>query len=442
MSNYNIRKTPGDTSWFMKDRFGMFIHFGLYSVAGRHEWVKYRECIPEEKYQKYFEHFDPDLLDIREWAKQAKAAGMKYAVLTTKHHEGFCLFDSKYTDYKSTNTPCGRDIVREYVDAFRAEGIRIGLYYSLIDWHHPDFTIDIFHPRRKDANVFEENKKRDQKKYCEYMRNQLTELLQNYGKIDVLFLDDSYNDPQWDALIPPENPFLRGKGREDWEAEKLIETIRSIQPNIIINNRTQIEQDLWTPEQYMPISWPTHPETRELVPWEGCHTFSGSWGYYRDEMTWKTPDILINLLIRHVALGGNMIMNIGPCGRGYIDSRAEAALKVYADWMKYHNRSIYGCTMAAPEFKAPNGCCLTQSQDGKRLYIHILEYPVNFLCMENMAGKIEYAQFLHDGSEVMVETTIDDLGPNVSLGANAVAFRTPDVKPNTVVPVIEVFLKD
>ena len=128
----SIRKTPGDTSWFMHDRFGMFIHFGLYSVAGRHEWMKHIECTPDEVYDKYLERFNPDLFDPKEWARQAKAAGMKYAVLTTKHHEGFCLFDSQYTDYKITNTPYGKDLVREYVEAFREAGIKVGLYFSLI----------------------------------------------------------------------------------------------------------------------------------------------------------------------------------------------------------------------------------------------------------------------------------------------------------------------
>ena len=124
----SIRKTPGDTSWFMQDRFGMFIHFGLYSVAGRHEWMKFEECTTDEVYDKYLERFDPDLFDPKEWARAAKAAGMKYAVLTTKHHEGFCLFDSQYTDYKITNTPYGKDLVAEYVEAFREAGIKVGLY--------------------------------------------------------------------------------------------------------------------------------------------------------------------------------------------------------------------------------------------------------------------------------------------------------------------------
>ena len=182
MSSYVTRKSPGDTAWFKHDRFGMFIHWGLYAMPARHEWIKYRELIAEEHYDKYFKYFDPDLYDPKDWARRAKAAGMKYAVFTAKHHEGFCMWDTKYTDYKCTNTKAGRDFVREFVDAFRAEGIRIGFYYSLIDWHHPEFPLDRFHPRRTDANAPELDKGRDMHKYAEYMRNQVEELLTNYGK--------------------------------------------------------------------------------------------------------------------------------------------------------------------------------------------------------------------------------------------------------------------
>src|ERR1044071_5487358 len=139
-------------AWWTHDRFGMFIHWGLYAQAARHEWVKRWERMSNEQYQPYFELFNPDMFDPKTWAKEAKAAGMKYAVLTTKHHEGFCLFDSKYTDYKATNTQAKRDLVKEYVEAFRAEGIKGGFYYSLIDWHHPDFPVDRYHPLRPDKD--------------------------------------------------------------------------------------------------------------------------------------------------------------------------------------------------------------------------------------------------------------------------------------------------
>ncbi len=437
MSSYVTRKTPGDTEWFKKDRFGMFIHWGLYAMPARNEWIKNMECITDEKYDKYFKYFDPDLYDAKEWARQAKAAGMKYAVMTTKHHEGFCMFDTKYTDYKCTNTPAKRDLIREYVDAFRAEGIKIGFYYSLIDWHHPDFTIDAIHPRRYDKDAKEQNEGRDMKKYAQYMRDQVTELLTNYGKIDILWFDFSYTNK--DPKFPD---WMEGKGRNDWESEKLIALARELQPGIIIDNRSDLEQDLWTPEQYQMLEWVKHDKTGELVTWEACQTFSGSWGYYRDEMTWKSPKMLIEMLINTVCIGGNLLMNVGPTARGYLDYRAEKALQVYADWMKYNGRSIYNCTMAEPEFKAPRGTRLTQSEDGKRLYIHLVEYPYAFLEFENLGDKIDYAQFLHDGSEILYTVgSVDHFSEARSQKQGLVAFKIPAIKPNCEVPVIEVFLK-
>ena len=436
MTSYVTRKTPGDTAWFTRDRFGMFIHWGLYAMPARHEWVKTRERISEEKYDKYFEHFDPDLFDAREWARQAKAAGMKYAVLTTKHHEGFCMWDTQYTDYKCTNTPAGRDLVREYVDAFRAEGLRIGFYYSLIDWHHPEFPIDHLHPRRDDENAEALNKTRDMHKYAEYMRNQVTELLTNYGKIDILWFDFSYSEVPADA-----KPWMKGKGKNDWEAEKLIALARRLQPGIIIDNRTEIEQDVWTPEQFQPTEWVKHPEAGELVVWEACQTFSGSWGYYRDEQTWKNPEMLLRMLVNTVSLGGNLLMNVGPTSRGYFDARAQAALKVYADWMKFNSRSIYGCTMAEPEFVAPADCRYTQSADGSRLYLHLFAYPFAHLQLKGLAGKVEYAQFLHDGSEILfTDGKMDHFGEGLPQNPDDLTLYLPPVKPSTLLPVVELFL--
>ena len=398
--------------------------------------MKNRECTPEEHYALYAKYFDPDLYDAREWARKAKAAGMKYAVMTTKHHEGFCMFDSQYTDYKCTNTPAGRDLIREYVDAFRAEGLKIGFYYSLIDWHHPSFPIDRLHPRRKDPDAFEQNQGRDMKVYAAYMRNQVRELLTNYGRIDILWFDFSYSQDS-----PEDLPWMKGKGKDDWEAEELIRLARSLQPGIIIDNRTEIEQDLWTPEQYQPTEW-IRDKNGERVVWEACQTFSGSWGYYRDESTWKSPEMLIRMLVNTVSLGGNLLMNVGPTARGYLDYRAEAALDVYAEWMKYNSRSIYGCTMADPEFKAPADTRFTQSEDGKRLYVHLFAYPFAHLQLPGLAGKVEYAQFLHDASELrFTEGGVNHFSEGAARGDDLLVIELPPVKPPVTVPVIELFLK-
>jgi alpha-L-fucosidase len=440
MSSYATRPTPGDTAWFIRDRFGMFIHWGLYALPARHEWVKTRERMTDADYDRYFRRFDPDLFDPRDWARQAKAAGMRYAVLTAKHHDGFCLFDSQYTDYKATNTPAGRDLVREFTDAFRAEGLRVGFYYSLLDWHHPDFTIDVHHPRRDDPDARAQNEGRSMARYCEYVRNQVRELLTGYGKIDVLWFDFSYPE----QCGTGDKAWMKGKGAEDWEAEKLIAMARSLQPRILIDNRTGIEQDIWTPEQYQLGDWLRHPETGERLVWEACQTFSGSWGYYRDETSWKSPGQLIRMLVNTVSAGGNLLMNVGPTARGCFDRRACKALTVFADWMKYNSRSIYGCTMAEPDLLAacPRDCRMTQSQDGTRLYLHLFAYPFAHLELRGLAGRVEYAQFLADGSELrFTEGRVDHFSLGAAAADDLLVLELPVQKPAGEVPVIELFLR-
>ena len=321
------------------------------------------------------------------------------------------------------------------MEAFRAEGLRVGFYYSLIDWHHPHFTVDVNHPRRNDPDAVKLNEGRDMRIYAQYMRDQVKELLTNYGKIDILWFDFSYpNGRMSNGLV--------GKGREDWESEKLIALARELQPGIIIDNRADMEQDLWTPEQFQPTDWVRHAETGELCTWEACQTFSGSWGYHRDEQTWKSPEMLIRMLVNTVSIGGNLLMNVGPTSRGYLDSRAENVLKVYADWMKYNSRSIYGCTMAEPEFTAPADCRFTQSADGKRLYVHLFAYPFAHLQLPGLGGKVDYAQFLHDGSELrFTDGKLEHFGEALPEKDGLLVIYLPAIKPDTPVPVIELFLK-
>ncbi|MBB4277445.1 alpha-L-fucosidase [Rhizobium mongolense] len=420
-------------AWFVHDRFGLFVHWGLYALPARHEWVKSREELSDADYQNYFDHFDPDLYDPRDWARRARAAGMKYVVLTSKHHEGFCLWDTKTTDYKVTNTPYGRDLLRPFVEAFRAEGLKIGFYYSLIDWHHPDFTIDPRHPQRNHPDAVKINEARDIRRYAAVMREQVRELLTDFGRVDVMWFDFSY--PQWTQGD------LVGKGQKDWESESLVRLVRELAPDTIINNRLDLADlvpDIVTPEQYVPRAWPERNGKR--MTWEACHTFSGSWGYHRDEDSWKGPEQLIQLLIGSVAMGGNLLMNVGPTARGTLDHRAKAALSAYEEWIALHGRSIYSCTQS--EFSAPLDCRLTQN--GSRLYIHLFNWPFRHLHFDALAGKIEYAQFLHDGSEVAwLKPSGNTLWKNSQfpVGEDTVSFVLPVRRPSVTVPVIEVFLK-
>jgi alpha-L-fucosidase len=426
--------------WWTEARFGMFIHWGTYALAARHEWVKNNEHIPDEVYQKYFDNFNPDLYAPKEWARMAKAAGMKYFVITTKHHEGFCLWDSPSTDYKATTTPYGKDLIKPLVEAMRAEGLKVGFYYSLLDWHHPDYTVDRNHPMADNAEFREKAKNRDIKKYADYLHRQVKELLTGFGMIDCLFLDYSF-------------PGKDGKGRDDWQSEKLLKMIRELQPNIIINDRLDLLDvpggwDYRTPEQFMPREWVRM--NGQKVPWETCQTFSGSWGYYRDEETWKSVRQLVVMLIETVSKGGNLLLNVGPTARGAFDDRAVERLNGIGDWMKFHGRSIYGCTEAPESFPKPANCLLTYNPEAGRLYVHVLEWPMGVLRLDGLAGKVKYAQLLNDASEIRFteEGRPADLGymgflpgENKETPGKAVVLRLPVQPPKVSVPVIELILK-
>lgn len=412
--------------WWTDGRFGMFIHWGLYSQLARHEWVKHNEHLSNEEYQKYFDIYNPDYFDPKKWAAEAKAAGMKYAVLTTKHHEGFCMFDSKYTDYKVTNTPVKKDLVREYVNAFRAAGLKIGFYYSLLDWHHPDYTMDNVHPLvqvdTSQANYDRLNKGRDMAKYRQYLRNQITELLTNYGKIDVLWLDWT-----WDKSDK------RGKHADDWGAVELIKLVRKLQPGIIVNNRLGLDDDYTDGGDFVT---PEQVSTKELEKykgktWETCQTFSGSWGYYRDETSWKTHRQLLDLLITSVANGGNLILNVGPTARGEFDYRATHALDSLAYWMHANSKSIYDCMNAPESFTQPEDTKLTYNPTTKKLYVHLFNFTEGgTLTLPGYAGKIKYAQLLNDYSEILYTTE-----------GNDIVLKMPKVRPPYEIPVIELFVK-
>ena len=432
--------------WFVSDRFGMFIHWGLYSVPARGAWTKTNEKLTDERYDTYFPEFDPDLYDAREWARMARNAGMKYVVMTAKHHEGFCMWDSKVTDYKVTNTPAGRDLLREYVDAFRAEGLRVGFYYSLIDWHHPSFTVDKLHPLRPadedNPAAYEAlNKGRDMSVYRKYMKDQVRELLTEYGQIDVIWFDYSY------TYLNP------GKGRKDWDSEGLVKLARELQPQILINNRADLKEFSWgwdfqTPEQYRVRNAPTFNGRKAY--WETCQTMNGEWGYNptpgsatpsganASRYGWKTASQLLEILAETVSKGGNLLLNVGPTARGEIDRPSQERLAQIADWMRYNSRSIYGCTEAPAGITAPDRCILTYNPETKRLYIHLVDYPTGRLNID-FGDRVKFARFLHDGSEVRVESKVRGTGKDAE---TVVSLLLPMIQPDVVNPVIEVALTD
>ncbi|MFD0041759.1 alpha-L-fucosidase [Streptomyces anulatus] len=420
-----------DTTWFAHDRFGMFVHWGLYSLAARHEWVRTRERMTDEQYQVYFDHFDPDRYDPADWARTAKAAGMRYVVLTTKHHDGFCLWDSRLTDYKVTRTPHGRDLVGPFVEACRAEGLKVGFYHSLIDWHHPSFPVDGTHPHRDDEEFKAAAADRDIRDYRRHLHGQVRELLTDYGRIDYLFFDFSYagRDEWWG-----------GKGPDDWDSPRLLDMVRELQPHILVNDRAGLPGDFVTPEQYQP-SAPMTSGGRPVL-WEACQTLNGSWGYDRDNLDRKSPDLLVRMLVDGVSKGGNLLLNVGPTGRGHLDPRDTAALAEVGRWMDLHERSVRGC--GPSPFTPPADCRYTQR--GDLLYVHLFAWPLRHLHLPGLDGRVRYAQLLNDASEVVrVQVDPDRPAVNTQMGgqpAGTLTLRLPVQRPDTPVPVIELHLTD
>ena len=397
-------------AWFQAARFGLFLHWGLYAMPAKYEWIRSTERIPDDVYHRYAERFDPDKFDPRAWARLAREAGMKYFVVTTKHHDGFCLWDTKCTKWSAPHSAARRDLLRPIVDAFRAEGLRVGLYYSLQDWDHPQYPIDIHHPLRDREDAPELNKRRDVRKYAKFMRDQVTELLTQYGKIDVLWFDFSYPGRSYRGFP--------GKGRDAWESRKLLDLVHRLSPDTLVNDRL------------------------DARCWENCHTFSGAWSYSRDESSWKSPKLCLQLLIQAVARGGNYILNVGPTARGEFDPRATDRLRVYADWMKYNARSIHGCGAAPEAFPEPAKCLYTYNARTNRLYLHILDWPYVTLRCPNLGRRVAYAQFLHDGSEVRFSENGPGEQTDPTSPPGGLTFYLPDVQPGGVlVPTIEIFLR-
>jgi len=386
---YNDRQLR--TEWFRDARFGMFIHWGIYAIPARGEWVRSKEEMTVEDYQQYFNTFNPVDYNPREWARIAKKAGMKYAVITAKHHDGFCLFDSKLTDYKSTNTPAGRDLIREYIDAFRAEGLKVGVYYSLIDWHHPDYPAfgDRQHPMRN--NPAYKDKKYNWDNYLEYMHGQVRELCTNYGKIDIMWFDFSYQE----------------YAGEKWKATELVKMVRELQPGIILDNRLggimEIEnQELFAgdfegPEQYIPVR-PVLDVKGNPIPWEVCMTLNNNWGYSANNLEYKTSSDVIRSLVNCVSKGGNLLLNVGPDAYGNIPEESVAILDEVGKWMDKNSESIYGCTMS--EYPKPDWGRYTQK--GNVLYAHIFDQNIGQFCMEGLMGKVASTNLLRDCSEVFM----------------------------------------
>jgi alpha-L-fucosidase len=350
---------PSRMKWWHDARFGMFIHWGVYSTIGRHEWVMENEGIPVSEYEPYAKAFTPKPNAARDWARLARRAGQKYMVMTTKHHEGFCLFDTKTTNYCAPRQGPGRDLVREYVDAARAEGLRVGFYYSLMDWHHPD-----------GARCATDEAAR--RRFVDYLHEHVRELLTNYGKVDVLWYDVAWP--------------LDANG---FESERMNETVFTLQPEIIVNNRNKLEGDFSTPEQRIEAA-------QNGRAWESCMTLNGSWGYHANDTEWKTPKTIVRNLISCCRDGGNYLLNIGPRGDGSIPEDSVRILETVGAWLERNGSAIYTSELCQPRRSA----YAMFTRTGNTLNMHIHAWPGETAVITGLLTPVKSARLLASGQAV------------------------------------------
>ncbi len=413
--------------WWNDARFGLFIHWGLYSQAagywngkpskGAGEWIMNDMQIPDSQYAKLVPQFDPEKFNAREWVRLAKNAGMKYIVITSKHHDGFGLFRSESTDWCIKSTPFQRDPLRELADACHAEGVKLCFYHSIMDWHHPGYL-----PRKSWNDLANPNPDFD--RYVAYMKGELKELLTRYGPIGILWFDG-----EWESSWTPE----RG--------EDLYNYVRGLQPDIIVNNRVGKARsgmvgmnkdnarvgDYGTPEQQIPATG-----FGPGVYWESCMTMNDTWGYKRDDQDWKSAQTLVRNLIDCASKGGNYLLNVGPTGEGLIPDASVERLKEIGEWMKINHAAIYG-TSASPFAKLDWGRCTKKTTSGGvTLYLHVFDWPKDGkLVVPGLRNKVGRAYLIKSnflGAHKTLKTENGDAGVTVFVPPDA-----PDKISSTIV---------
>lgn len=375
-----------DMHWWQEARFGMFVHWGVYSLAGRGEWLMYQEHIPYQEYKKLAGQFNPKNFKPKEWVALAKEAGMKYIVLTTRHHDGFCLFDSKVSDFTAPKTAAKRDLIREFADACHEAGMRMGFYYSLQDWHIPGTLPQGYVVADSTMN-----------RLVAQAKSQVRELLSNYGKVDILWFDG----------LTPGDP-------NRWHSQELLDMARELQPQIIINDRSGLPADFSTPENVV---------VAQKRPWESCFTMNRSWGYAPGDQNYKPVAEVLRVLVSCASQGGNFLLNVSPDGDGKIPGQQIDALKKMGAWMKVNGKAIYGAS-AAPIVAYNLG--LTASVENK-VYLFVQRWPGSTVPLAWIGSKVKSARLLSNDQTAKIEQK----GDRVWL------HGFPQEAPDPYLPVIE-----
>jgi len=420
--------------WFRGAKFGLFIHWGIYAVLGEGEWNMKVSRIPAVEYEKLAGRFNPTGFDAAEWVGLAKRAGQKYIVITTKHHDGFAMYDSKVSDYDIVDrAPFQRDPLKDLADECRKQGLRLGFYHSILDWHHPDYV-----PAPDWDAAARAGRTPDFDRYCRDLAGQVRELCTNYGPLASWWWDGGWDHQDAD-----------GRGR----FAAINAMIRELQPQILINNRAAMPEDFDTPEQYVPPTGLTAPDGSPLL-WESCITLTtghGShpptawWGYDRNETEYKTPEFCIRMLVDVVSKGGNLLLNVGPDALGRIGPNEKRVFEAIAAWMAVNSEAIYGTTASPFRYLPFNGRATVK---GNKLYLHVFTWPKERkLELPGLKTRIRSAGLLgtdqrlevKDGSERdgrRVQTiALPDSAPDAIASVIAVALEgAPEVEPYTIRP--------
>jgi alpha-L-fucosidase len=350
--------------WFINASYGMFIHWGIYSVLGRGEQVLFREHLKPSEYRQLAHVFNPAGYDPQAWASYAKKAGMKYMVLTAKHHDGFCLFDSSYTEYTAYKTAAKRDLVRSYTDACRAAGLRVGLYFTLADWNVPAY----FDGPAKDPQGFD--------RFIRYVHAQVEELCRHYGKIDLLWFDADW-------------PY----SAEEWRSVELVDKIKKLQPDILINNR------LPKPPEGGDWGYQTPEQKIEAAKglWESCQTYGNNWwGYHIGDNMWKTPQKIVADLCKIAEGGGNLLFNVGPKPDGTLPQPYVDCILETGKWLEENGEAIYGAQPGICEVSSIGHMTIK----GNKVYLLVLYWPGTEVHMSGLANKVLQARLLRDKSKL------------------------------------------
>lgn len=374
--------------WFTDAKLGIFIHYGIYAVQGVAEsWSFYNGKMSHEEYMKQLDGFTASKFDAKHWADIIARSGAKYSVLTTKHHDGVALFDTQYSDLSVMKaTPAKRDIVKEWSNAIRERGLHVGMYYSLIDWSHPDYP-SVFESGIVPADLSQVNRfsspvdgiqdEETWQKFLTFNNNQLREIMTNYGTVDLLWFDGDWE-----------------RSAEQWGLPAFKEYLRSLSPNVIINSRLQGHGDYKTPEQGIPI-------TRPEGAWEFCTTINTSWGYVHTDDKYKSLNQIIRMFCDCISMGGNMLLDIGPMEDGTIDPRQEDILLGLGDWIRAHEEAIYGTQDGIMTRYYLGGSTL--SADKKTLYLFVYDAPKENICLKGLCNPIKKITVLHSGKELTHE---------------------------------------